>query len=67
MCINIYLYILNRRGGDPDRKFIKYSAYACGGSLLMLALAIVMQFTDIVDNKWRPGIGDTSCWLTSKF
>ena len=47
------------------RKFIIYSAYTWGVTMILLIIAIIMQFGNVTDN-YNPGIGETSCWLKSK-
>lgn len=56
------------RGGENNRKYLKYSLYAWGSSTIMLIIALTAQVGGFVDKNWRPGIGeDDSCFFTGMF
>lgn len=56
------------RGGENNRKYLKYSLYAWGSSTIMLVIALTAQVGGFVDKNWRPGIGeDDSCFFTRMF
>ncbi|XP_055688325.1 G-protein coupled receptor Mth2-like isoform X2 [Lutzomyia longipalpis] len=68
MCIDIWWTFRGVRGiqRDADRKkFIIYSVYAWGCAIVILSIALTLQFTDAIPNDLRPGIGAETCFLKS--
>ncbi|XP_059613890.1 G-protein coupled receptor Mth2-like [Phlebotomus argentipes] len=69
MCIDIWWTFRGVRGvqRDADRKkFIIYSVYAWGCSIVILSIAVAMQFAESVPESMKPGFGVNSCWLKSE-
>ncbi|XP_055702005.1 G-protein coupled receptor Mth2-like isoform X3 [Phlebotomus papatasi] len=66
MCIDIWWTFRGVRGVQRDvdrKKYIIYSVYAWGCSIVILSIALGMQFSKNVPDDMRPGIGVDSCWL----
>lgn len=74
MCIDLSrtfgtLRALNFRKYDEKKNFRRYSLYAWGGSLSIVLITIIVEFTSIVGKKspFRPNFGEIKCWFICMF
>ncbi|XP_073841149.1 G-protein coupled receptor Mth2-like [Musca autumnalis] len=47
------------------RRFVYYSVFGWGTALILTGIVILAQFSDIVPEKFKPGLGKDTCWLNT--
>lgn len=51
------------RKGKDLKRFVYYSIYAWGFPCLLTIFTFMMDSYNIIDKKYKPNIGKTSCWF----
>ncbi|XP_023217774.1 G-protein coupled receptor Mth2-like [Centruroides sculpturatus] len=46
-----------------SKKYLRYSAYAWTSTIITCIPMIIVQNTNLVPEKYHPGIGEVSCWF----
>lgn len=70
MCVDIWWTFRGVRGVMRDaerRKFIMYSLYTWGCSMLILAWCLLVDNTTFLPYQYRPLIGTNTCFLTREY
>ncbi|XP_072949346.1 G-protein coupled receptor Mth2-like [Epargyreus clarus] len=68
MCFDIWRTFSGYRGGSSHKRrekkrFAAYGAYAWGVPVVLTAITIAMQFSDLPSNIITPGFGSKRCWF----
>ncbi|XP_055537389.1 G-protein coupled receptor Mth2-like isoform X1 [Wyeomyia smithii] len=64
MCIDIFWTFSSGVVMRNERKrFLYYSLYAFGSPVVILVLALIFDFTELVPEEYRPRFGEPSCFI----